>query len=345
MLFDKMPLHDFPDRALRQALEHPQNLRDVVTAARPELAPRLDFTQAEYLRPAFLLEDWRGREADLLCRVPYRDPSGDLPSVMICLLMEHQSRPDPRLPLRQLLYGVLYWEQEWKEYEARHPLGESLRLTPVVPIVFHTGSREWNSNRTVGELFAAPEGLRVFAPTWPVVYWDLAARTSDELLGADGPFMQFLAVVRAEESEREEFRRVIIECAKRLEPVHGQDKMRWRDLLTLMVSWILQRRASEERDEMTAAVVASQQSVLAREEAATVSEKTKLTWAQEYQQQQGRLARLATLRETLVLLLTDKFSALPADLAESIQACEDAAKLQAAIRRVRTLTSLDEFSL
>jgi hypothetical protein len=43
------------------------------------------------------------------------------------------------MPLRSLLYAVLYWEQEWRRWEASHPRGEPLRLTPVLPIVFHTG--------------------------------------------------------------------------------------------------------------------------------------------------------------------------------------------------------------
>src|SRR5262245_3980462 len=119
MLFDNPPLHNFPDRAFRMALEHPQNLRDAVAAALPDLAPRLDFAHGEYLRPEFLLQDWRGREADLLFRVPYLDPSGAAEPVLICLLLEQQSRPDPLMPLRILLYAVLFWEQQRKEYEAR----------------------------------------------------------------------------------------------------------------------------------------------------------------------------------------------------------------------------------
>ena len=37
----------------------------------PDLAVNLDFSKAEYIKPAFLLEDWRGRESDLLCLIPY----------------------------------------------------------------------------------------------------------------------------------------------------------------------------------------------------------------------------------------------------------------------------------
>ena len=53
------------------------------------------------VRPAerdFLLDDWRGRESDLLFRLPFR-PLTDapaLPPALVCLLVEHQSEPDRR---------------------------------------------------------------------------------------------------------------------------------------------------------------------------------------------------------------------------------------------------------
>ena len=156
-LFDRPPVHNFPDRAFREALEQVQNLRDVLFQAVPEIAPCLDFDHADYIKPAFLLEDWRGRESDLLCLIPYRPPSGEASqTVLICILLEHQSRPDPLMPLRILLYAVLFWEQQWKEYERQHEEGASLRLTPVVPIVFHTGATEWTSNRRLADLFRGP---------------------------------------------------------------------------------------------------------------------------------------------------------------------------------------------
>jgi hypothetical protein len=116
--FDRLPLHDFLDRALRAALENPANLHDLLTLILPDLAARLDFARAELIRPTFLLDDWRGRESDLLFLVPLRDVAGP---VLVCLMIEHQSRPEPILPLRMLVYAALFWEQQWKEYERGHP--------------------------------------------------------------------------------------------------------------------------------------------------------------------------------------------------------------------------------
>src|SRR4051794_12942914 len=111
-LFDEPPLHDFPDRAIRRLLENPGNLRDLITAVVPDLVDQFDFERLEILPRAFLLDDWRRRESDLLFRLPFRDDEA-APPVLVCLLIEHQSVPDPVMPLRVLLYAMLYWQEEW----------------------------------------------------------------------------------------------------------------------------------------------------------------------------------------------------------------------------------------
>lgn len=179
-LLERQYLHDFPDRAIRKLLEHPANLRDLVTAVAPELARQLDFAKLEPVQPReFLLDDWRSRESDLLFRVPLRRHRGH-PGTLVCVLVEHQSQADPRMPLRMLLYAVLYWEREWKDWEARsgqrsRPSERTpLRITPVLPIVFHTGSSPWRTARDLADLIEGPEALRRLAPHWPLFLWDLA---------------------------------------------------------------------------------------------------------------------------------------------------------------------------
>ena len=109
---------DFADHIYRESLKKPENLCDLVSDVLPEIALGLDFERAELLDREFLLDDWRQRESDLLFRIPYRDGDTVL-EALICLLLEHQSQPDARMPLRLLLYAVLYWEREWKNWERR----------------------------------------------------------------------------------------------------------------------------------------------------------------------------------------------------------------------------------
>src|SRR5690242_8678152 len=128
--FDDPPLHDFPDRAIRLLLENPHNLRDLLMAVVPELAVRFDFERVEIVPNRFLLDDWRRRESDLLFHIPYAagQSTEDEAAVFVCLLVEHQSKPDARMPLRTLLYAVLYWEREWKTWEDDPGESEDLGL-------------------------------------------------------------------------------------------------------------------------------------------------------------------------------------------------------------------------
>ncbi len=350
-LFDRPPVPNFPDRALREALEQVQNLRDVLFQVVPDVAANLDFGRVQYIKPAFLLEDWRGRESDLLCLIPYRAAgAAEGETVLICVLLEHQSRPDAHMPLRMLLYAVLFWEQQWKEYERRHEEGASLRLTPVVPIVFHTGAGEWTGNRRLADLFEGPAALKAYAPQWPVLFWDLGSRSPEALLASDGPFAQFLAIVRAEGSDAERFRQVYAQLAEQLEPLAQQDKMRWRDLLWLIFSWVLQRRPVEEGEALRQVLVDRQRDAALRQEVQIMSEGTKKTWIQ-LERERAQAAAEAEVeartevraRQELLILLLGDVGNLPESLAADIRACEDLDRLLAGLRQVRTLTSLDQF--
>jgi hypothetical protein len=206
-------LHDFPDRAIRRLLEDARNLREIVADLLPHLADRFDFEHVENVRRDFLLEDWRGRESDLFFRVPFHDEGGDQPT-LVCLLIEHQSRPDALMPLRILVYAVLYWEREWKAWQDDREHSEPLRLTPVIPIVFHTGDRPWGTSREIAELMDWPVLLQPFAPHWPIQFWDLADHSARELLEATGAWLRALAVVRAEREETDRFAEIYAESYK-----------------------------------------------------------------------------------------------------------------------------------
>jgi hypothetical protein len=338
--FDDPPIHDFPDRAIRLALGHPHNLRDLVHEAAPELAARLDFDRMQTVPRDFLLQDWRGRESDLLFLIPFRGEGREAP-VLVCLLLEHQSAADPRMPLRMLLYAVLYWERQWKQYEDSHSEGESLRLTPILPIVFHTGQRPWGSSRTLADLMDVPDELRPYVPEWRLLFWDLAQRSPQQLLDAQRPFMQLMAIVRGEREPADSFQALFQRAVRQLEGLAVQDKMRWSDLLWFALSWAGQRRPEEERAALLGEAIASQSNVALGREMTTMSQNVGLTW-----EGRGRLlGELATLREMLRTFLSDQFGTLPDSLIQQIESCTDVARLKAAVHKAPRLQSLDQLQL
>ncbi|MFM9959860.1 MAG: Rpn family recombination-promoting nuclease/putative transposase [Planctomycetaceae bacterium] len=244
---------DFADVICREALKQTANLRDFVSDALPEIAARLDFDRAKLLDPEFRLNDWQRRESDLLFLIPARD--GDTESeTLICILIEHQSQPDSRMPLRVLLYAVLYWEREWKTWESLPVPRPDFKLTPIVPLVFHTSNRPWTTSRQLRDLFAGPDAFKAFAPQWPICFWDLAAKTPRELLDSTHTWLKALAVPRAGAEDSTHFAAVLAEAFEQLSALRDQDQIRWYDLRHFMLSWSLRLRPKEERDQIVGSV-------------------------------------------------------------------------------------------
>jgi hypothetical protein len=96
----------------------------------------------------------------------------------------HQMQPVPKTFLLD----------DWRKRES----DLLFRLSPIVPIIFHTGSTVWRTHRVMGDLIGGPEELRPFAPRWEPLFWDLAERNTDALLASAGEWLAALAVVRAE---------------------------------------------------------------------------------------------------------------------------------------------------
>ena len=240
---------DFADRIYRESLKNPENLRDLISAALPDIATGFQFDRAELLDREFPLEDWRRRESDLLFRIPFRDGSDEL-ETLVCLLLEHQSQPDVRMPLRLLLYAVLYWEREWKDWEALAVPRPDFRLTPIVPLVFHTGETAWNSSRQLSDLLAGPELFRAFAPSWPVCFWDLAEQSPRQLLNSTHTWLKALAVPRAGRDDLASFSEILTEAVEQLSALKEQSEIRWYDLRQFMLSWTVRLRQKSERDQI-----------------------------------------------------------------------------------------------
>jgi hypothetical protein len=329
--------HDFPDRALREALVQGDNLRALLRAVAPDVAEQLDYDRLEVVKPSYLLDDWRRRENDVLIRAPFRGEGGDL---LLCVLVEHQSTADPAMPLRMLVYAVLYWEQQWKAWKDGHRRGEPLRLTPVLPVVLHTGQEPWDTSRSLADLFDVPDVLKVWLPSWPMPLWDLPEHSPAELLRTDEGLWQALAVARAERASPDDFLRVLEEAVRRMEPLGTSRPVHWHQLLRLVLYWALDRRPPLEHTHLIDAARAGHTNVQLQQE---VQIMTQQLWkvGPEAWLEEGELRAYRTM---LRGALQKKFQQIPEAVLERIAAA-DLDHLKAACLQVFDLQSLDELQL
>ena len=335
---ESTPLHDIADRILRKTLQHPENLRAFLNEALKDLAAGFDYARARLLPRDFLLDDWRGREADLLFEIPYRSAEGEQ-WALICVLIEHQTRPDPRMPLRTLIYAVLYWEREWRHWETMEAPRPEFRLTPIVPIVLHASPHSWRSARTLADLIGGPSQFDVFAPQWKPLFWELASHSSQELLDSRDAFFQLLSVVRAEETPAEEFEPVFREAMHRLGRLHDTDKVLWTEMLSAALTWAYSRRPGDEKVRWQTVAESSQEDAQRQREIKNMGK----TIAQNYYEEgieKGKLeGKLEGVQQTILQIGRTRFGAPDESIQRAINAIDNAEQLEALTDRVLVASS------
>ncbi len=342
--------HDFPDRAIRDILSHPDNMRELLSRVIPELVALLDFARRQEVSPTFLLDDYRERESDLLFEVPFLNGT-DRPPLLICLLIEHQSSVDDVMPLRLLFYAVSYWEKQWRQWASSHARGQRLRLTPVVPVVFYTGSQSWDGYQTLDELFETIEPLQVCIPKWKTWLCDLTTFDPGELVQRSEAFWQAMAVVRSEQAAREEFFKILKEALNHLEPVAEQDRPRWDQLQKLVLYWTFYRRSKKDREQALTLVRSTQTGVLFRQEIEAMAKQIEMSYEQEIileSKKKGREEAMAEVverdRHILQKILLRRFGAIPEMVQQKIAAADET-KLATALEEAAVVSSPEELPL
>ncbi len=112
----------------------------------PAISSRIHWDSLTVLPGSFVKSNLQKVHSDLL----FSATAGDAP-VLLYLLFEHQSSPDPAMPLRMLGYMA--------EICIRHHKSHGLPLPAVLPFVFHQGPEPWTTSTAFEDLFKLPEGL------------------------------------------------------------------------------------------------------------------------------------------------------------------------------------------
>ena len=112
----------------------------------PEIVVRIDWPSLVVLPGSFIKSSLQQVHADLLFSVRMGGRG-----TLLYLLFEHQSSPDPAMPLRLLGYVM--------EILTQHHKAHGFPLPPVLPLVLHQGPDAWNVSTAFEDLFELPEDL------------------------------------------------------------------------------------------------------------------------------------------------------------------------------------------
>lgn len=130
----------------------------------PALVPSIDWTTLTVLQGSFVKASLQQVHSDLLFSVLIGERE-----TLLYLLFEHQSSPDPCMPLRLLGYVT--------EILTQHQKSRGFPLPPVLPLVLHQGPSTWNVSTAFEDLFELPEevadALLPFLPRFQHLLLDL----------------------------------------------------------------------------------------------------------------------------------------------------------------------------
>ena len=116
----------------------------------------IDFSTLERQNGSYVTDDLREREDDIIWRVRV---AGDW--LYVYLLLEFQSRVDPWMAVRAMVYtGLLY-----QDLIKSGAVPEGTLLPPVFPLVLYNGAGRWTAARDIADLITPlPNALASYRP-------------------------------------------------------------------------------------------------------------------------------------------------------------------------------------
>lgn len=156
------------DSAYKLIFSHPKMVEDLLRGFVHEVwVGQLDYATLEKVGGSYVSDDLRSREDDIIWRV--RTTGGWL---YIYLLIEFQSRCDPWMALRVMVYtGLLY-----QDLVKNGAVGVAGKLPPVFPVVIYNGDGQWTAARDIAQLIEPlPPSLAAYRPSHRYFLLDEAA--------------------------------------------------------------------------------------------------------------------------------------------------------------------------
>ena len=142
-ILDKRIGH-FHDKLAKWLFKKTEILRGLVLILKSDLDEQLDFERTVIESGEVIDNTLRELVSDMVFTVPFRDAAkGD--QLKICILLEHQSTVDRLMGFRLLSYMCHQWHEQLVKLEDANVPQSQQRLKPILPIVYYTGSRRWET--------------------------------------------------------------------------------------------------------------------------------------------------------------------------------------------------------
>ncbi len=330
-------IRSFFANAFKLLLHNADNVRDLLVLARPTVVELIDFRGLEVIGSTFVQRDYRNLESDVVLKVPLRLKGRKGRQILLYILIEHQSEPDELMPLRVLEYVVALYKWQSREWETAHGSLRGVRLQPVLPLVFYTGTRTWTDIGILSDAIEEGERFKDVMPLLRPLFLNLRETAPDRLETEGGFFGQVLRLVRERRAKSRELRGVLRAALRRLAEMPPEQQQRWKDLLTFIGAFLYHERAESELPGLFELIDASVQTDEHKREVKIM----RRTMAEKLEED----GAVRFGRQTLLALLGKRFGEVPSDIAATVEMTVDLERLAAWLDRFATATTLEEIGI
>ena len=354
------PVREFPDRGIKWLLESPENVRGLVQLIVPDLVDSLDFSRSTKLPDTFIPDNLRKQESDLLYLVPYREGETEQ-EVLIYVLIEHQSTPDPAMGFRVLFYMLQIWDRQRRQWEDGKVPESQWRFRPILPIVFYTGAQKWETWLDMTALMDVPKALERFVPRHDTLFMNLDTKSDADLTSGDHPLGWLLRVVQKERASKAEFIQALTSTVERLAELPAEERYQWAKLMYYIVLLILHRREEGEREELIEFVTEAVHEHTLQEEVKKMGQ-TGAEWLMEQGEIRGerrgeirgekrgeergeKRGELRAKRELLLKVVTTKFGSVSPAVSRKIKAIRSTRRLDSLLDKGLSANTIEEIGI
>lgn len=309
---DTDDLHLPHDKLFSAAFSVPENAAALLQSQLPPaVAEAITWTELAPLPGSFVDSQFRTSHTDLLFSAPLAGQEG-----LIYLLFEHQSSPDPLLPLRLLRYLTRIWERCIKD-------ARGTPLPVILPVVLSQNAEVWNVPTQLSELLNLPpplaDALSPFIPDFKYRHLQLAQMPFETIPGTPAGIL----VLRVMKAER---------LGKLLEDPVWQEHLlnaTPTELLHMVLRYMLGA-------DIDMAGFNDKVKIISNPETRSAA----MTLAQQFRQEGRQEGR----QEAVIEVLEVRFDQVPSGLQEAIREIQDDARLRELHRAAIRCASLEAFA-
>ena len=140
----KKKIHHQHDKLFRASMQYPEVAKEFLELHLPEsILKQLDLNSIVVCPNSYIDEELQLLQSDVLLKAQISNQE-----TYFYILAEHQKQPDKLMPFRLIKYMIKIWDAHYKEVGKANVLP----LSAIFPLVFFTGSGDYNAARTVWDL-------------------------------------------------------------------------------------------------------------------------------------------------------------------------------------------------